>query len=403
MKVETLPIDKVIPYYRNPRKNEHAVDKVASSIREFGFRQPIVVDPEYTIIAGHTRYLAAQKLGLAEVPIHRAEGLTKAQIKAYRIADNRVGQEATWDNELLNLELVDLQDLDFDLNLTGFNPEELDALLNIEEIAAQGDEDAVPDVPVEPRAKRGDVWILGSHRVMCGDSANVDDVDKLMDGRLVNLVFTDPPYNFAGEIKDIGLSDIRKSYKNLEQAEWDKDFKVEPFLNAMLPFLAKGASVFACTSQYLFGDIFNWMRASLDYANYCVWCKPNPMPSLTKRRFTWATELVCYGTKDGHTFNFPKEGHALSYLLETSPSHTTEHPTEKPVKVPEHFILLTSKKNDLVLDLFGGSGSALIACEKNQRVCYTLELDAKYVDVIVKRWQEYTGKRAVLESTGEEF
>ena len=402
MDITTVKIETVIPYARNPRKNEAAIDKVAASIKEFGFRSPIIVDKEMVIIAGHTRLAASQKLGLQYVPVHIATGLTPAQVKAYRLADNRTAQDAEWDNDLLKLELEDLQDFNFDLDLTGFSDVELNALLNPVDLGTAMEEDEGAGVlPSDPVAKEGDIWILGTHRLMCGNSEEPTALGKLMNNKKADLVFTDPPYNLAGESNKFSSSNLRKSYKNLEESEWDRNFKVEPFLNASLAFLTDNASVFVCTSHHLFGDIIKWMREALSYANYCVWCKPNPMPSLHKRRFTWATELICYGTREGHTFNFPAEGHALNYLVETSPSHTTPHPTEKPLVVPAHYIYLTSKPNDNVLDLFGGSGTTLIACEKLKRNCFMMELSPAYCDVIIERFQKLTNQKACLESTGE--
>lgn len=402
MKIELAPIGQLVLYASNPRNNEKAVDKVAASIQEFGFRQPIVIDEKFTIIAGHTRYLAAQKLGLKEVPVHVADGLTAAQVKAYRLADNRVAQEATWDDSLLAAELEGLKELEFDLNLTGFNPDELDKLLHVEQILGNMDEDAVPDLPLEPRSKPGDLWILGEHRVLCGDASIFDSVDKLMDGNKADMVFTDPPYNLASE-NTLTSADIRKGYADLKSSGWDKNFVIDDALNNLLLSLNKDVSVYICTAHHLAGSIWEWYKTWASHYGFCVWHKTNPMPSLYKRHWISACELICYGTSNKHTFNYPTEGHAENVWSFNAGKHDTGHPTQKPVQLSEHAILHSSKPRDLVLDLFGGSGSTLIACEKNKRVCYTMELDPKYVDVIVKRWQDFTGKKAALESTGEIF
>jgi len=402
MKIEMLQLDKIIPYERNPRNNSGAVDKVASSIREYGFRQPIVVDPELTIIAGHTRYLAAKKLGLEQVPVHVAEGLTKAQIKAYRLADNRVAQEATWDNELLGLELIDLQSDDFDLNLTGFNSDELDSLLNIDQLDPEGDEDSIPELPEEPRSKLWDIWLLGEHRVMCGDSSYIDAVEALMAGKKADMVFTDPPYNLAGE-NELTASKMRESYADLKNSKWDKHFNISDSLNNILLSINDNASVYICTSHHLAGQIWEWYETWSSHFGFCVWHKTNPMPSMYKRHWISACELICYGTQDKHVFNYPAQGHAENVWVFSSGEHDTGHPTQKPVEVVQHAILHSSNKSNLVLDLFGGSGATLIACEKNNRKAYLMEISPRYVDVIVKRWQEFTGKAAVLEQTGEIF
>lgn len=399
--VENIEINKLIPYARNPRKNEGAVAKVAASIQEFGFRNPILVEPNMTIIAGHTRYLAAQKIGLSEVPVIIVDGLTKAQIKAFRIADNRVAQEAEWDNELLGLELQDLQELDFDLNLTGFNPDELEQMLHVEQLDPQADEDDVPEAPTEPKTKKGDVWILGSHRLMCGDSAIITDIDKLMDGQKANMIFTDPPYNLASE-NDLVASTVSKSIKQLKESKWDKDFNIDEVLNALFNFMQDTVTVYICSSHHLAPNIWIWMKEWASHYSWCVWSKPNPMPSLMKRHWTWNAELICYATRGKHIFNFPKEGHALS-IWEFTKEENDLHPTQKPVKIPEHAILHSSKTNQLILDLFGGSGSTLIACEKNNRKCHMMEINPRFCDVIIERWQKYTGKRAINGETGEEF
>jgi len=405
VKLKNRPVATLIPYANNARTHdEKQIKQIASSIKEFGFNNPVLIDVDDGIIAGHGRVQAAALLGLKEIPTITLPHLSEAQKKAYILADNRMALDAGWDAELLKLELTNLDDLGFDLGLTGFDHDEISEFLK-EELDPQSDEDAVPELPIEPVSKIGDVWLLGDHRVMCGDSSSIDAVEKLMDGQKADMVFTDPPYNIAEKGKNVA-SNVKdgKAYNVLKDSKWDYGFEPEPFLNNLLPTTKEGATVFVCTSHFLFGSIQKWMETNFEYDNYCVWCKPNPMPSLTKRRFTWATELICYGTRGkGFVFNFPETGHCLNYNIENSPSHTTPHPTEKPVSLPQKYIELTSKQEDIVLDLFGGSGSTLIACEKIGRNARLMEFDPKYIDVIVTRWQEYTGKSAILEGTNKTY
>lgn len=405
LKVEMWPIERCIPYCRNPRKNDEQVDRMASAIKEFGFRIPIVAKSDGSLVDGHLRLKAAQKLGLKEVPVALADELTEAQVKAFRILANKSANWAEWEPDLLKLELQELQELDFDLELTGFELPELEDILG--EGAGGGtegqtDPDAVPEAQEEPVSRLGDVWLLGRHRLMCGDSTDAGSVAMLMAGEKADMVFTDPPYNVAGESKNFAVS-VSKAYENLSEAEWDKGFDIHPALERIGENLASDASVYVCTSHFLAPDIWAWMKGWADFHGYCVWSKPNPMPSLAKRHWTWNTELVCYATKGKHVFNFPDEGHALSTWTINKQNGDSGHPTEKPVAVPEHAILHSSAEGQTVLDLFGGSGSTLIACEKTGRVCRMMELAPRYVDVIVRRWQDFTGQEATLEDGGRTF
>lgn len=405
LKIEYWPIDRLVFYARNPRKNEHAVPKMASLIKEFGFKVPVVARSDGSVVDGHLRLMAARHLGMETVPVVLADEWTEAQVKAFRIAVNKSAELAEWDTSLLALEIEDLKDLDFDLELTGFELPELEDILG--EGAGGGtegqtDPDAVPEAQEEPVSRLGDVWILGRHRLMCGDSTDAGSVALLMNGEKADMVFTDPPYNVAGESKNFAVS-VSKAYENLSEAEWDKGFDIHPALDRIGENLASDASVYVCTSHFLAPDIWAWMKGWADFHCYCVWSKPNPMPSLAKRHWTWNTELVCYATKGKHVFNFPEEGHALSTWTINKQNGDSGHPTEKPVAVPEHAILHSSAEGQTVLDLFGGSGSTLIACEKTGRVCRMMELAPRYVDVIVRRWQEFTGHEATLEEDGRTF
>ena len=401
---KTVPVAELIPYARNSRTHSpQQVDKIAASIREFGFLNPIIVDGQNGIVAGHGRVMAAQKLGLASLPVIEAAHLTEAQKRAYVIADNRLALDAGWDNDMLKIELQDLDAEGFDLSLTGFNPDEIGNFL-ADPTEGLTDEDAVPEVPAVPVTVEGDVWVLGRHRLMCGDSTSIDAVERLMDGRKADMVFTDPPYNIGSENKGVAAS-VSKAHKDLMAADWDKDFQIEAPLNCALAVMAKDCAVYVCTSHHLAGRIWSWMKEWADLHGYCVWSKPDPMPSLMKRHWTWDTELIPYATRGKHVFNAENGQHSPSTwrINKQQGAEKTGHPTQKPVAVPQHAIEKSSRNNQIVLDLFGGSGSTLIACEKTARDCRMMELDPKYCDVIIKRWQDFTGLEATLEGSGETF
>lgn len=375
------------PYEKNPRKNEEAVKYVAESIREFGFKVPIVIDDDHVIVAGHTRWKAAKKLGITECPCIVASDLTEEQIKAFRLADNKVAEKAEWDFDLLAIELDDIVDLD--MEVFGFED------ITVDEDPEVVEDDFETELPEEPNAKIGDIYQLGRHRLMCGDSTSITDVDALMDGMKAHMVFTDPPYNIASDSKNFA-ADVSKAMDTLAKSEWDQNFVIEEALDCILPHLNEDVTVYVCTSHFLANDIWEWMKQWASHYSYCIWSKPNPMPSLAKRHWTWNSEIVCYATRGKHTFNFPEEGHALSVWTIPKKNGTTGHPTEKPIAVPQMAIEHSSRKGDIVMDLFGGSGSTLMACEQLERTCCVMELDPKYVDVIIARWEQFTGEKAVL-------
>jgi len=384
MDIQTVGIDQVIPYAKNPRKNDAAVDKVAGSLKEFGWRQPIVVDAEMVVIAGHTRLAAARKLKLDQVPIHIATDLTANQIKAYRIADNRVSQEAKWDDDLLALELADLDLENYDLSKTGFNDDELAALMA--EAITEGlvDEDQVPPEPETPVTVLGDIWQLGRHRVMCGDSTSIDAVDELMESQHPDMVFTDPPYNIDYQ----GVKDKRDKIKNDKMP--DADFV--DFLTASL--LSCETMYVCCSWQYahLFKDAME--KIARKPKAMIVWDKINPAQNLDK--YYKQHELIFYyGDFGGHKT-------LRGDVWKLKRQKNTMHPTMKPVELIEIALQDNVGKN-LIYDAFGGSGSTLIACEKTNRQARLMELDPKYVDVIVKRWQDFTGLIAIHEKTGKTF
>lgn len=410
MEIQTVGIDEVIPYAKNPRKNDAAVDKVAGSLKEFGWRQPIVVDAEMVVIAGHTRLAASRKLGLKEVPIHIATDLTANQIKAYRIADNRVSQEAKWDDDLLALELADLDLENYDLSKTGFNDDELAALMA--EAITEGlvDEDQVPPEPETPVTVLGDIWQLGRHRVMCGDSTSIDAVDRLMETRPADMVFTDPPYGMSyGGGRAKGEHALNKKGGVLIKSHGmiiGDDFQGDDLINLVRQAISaayasskSGAAYYICFTWRTYSEFeAAIVDAGLKIANCIVWDKKSI--GLGQSNYRPQHEFIFYVKGDGW-----QGDKSQSDIWKMSRGATGEyvHPTQKPVELIEKALANSSKSGDTILDVFGGSGSTLIACEKTNRQARLMELDPKYVDVIVKRWQDFTGLIAINEKTGKTF
>ena len=384
-------VDKLIPYAKNARTHsDEQVAQIAGSIKEFGFNNPILVDKDNSVIAGHGRLMAARKLGMDKVPVVELQHLTESQRKAYVLADNRIALNSGWDTSMLSLELQDLKD-DIDLFLLGFDPDELDALLNpIEETEGLTDEDAVPDVPDEPKTKLGDIYILGNHRLMCGDSTSIDDAEKLMDGLLADLVFTDPPYKI--QTKGGTKSDVSKALQKQGNAiEFIADFNPTDFLNTLPIFFNSTMNAYVFCNKELLPDYLVWARDAGYSFNVLVWKKPNAIPIGDSHRPD--IEYLLLFRKNAIWNNGLSSIVNYSRLIE-SPRETGLHPTMKPVGIITNQLLISSHDGSLVVDTFLGSGSTLIAAEKTGRVCYGMELDPKYVDVIIKRWEDYTGKTA---------
>lgn len=396
--IEVLPIGTIIPYARNPRRNEHAVAKVAGSIKEFGFRQPIVVDKEMVIIVGHTRLLAAQQLGFTHVPVHIAENLSPSQIKAYRIADNRTNEEAEWDEEMLAIELGDLKDADFDLDLTGFDPDELEELLAGDGTEGLTDDDEVPDLQAEAISKHGDVWLCGNHRLLCGDSTVATDVEKAMGGSLADMVFTDPPYNVNYASPNAALS-AKKNIKNDNLGDGFYQFLYDAMVN-LLTF-TKGAIYISMSSSELHTLQKAFKDAGGHWSTFIMWAK-NTF-SLGRSDYQRQYEPILYGWKEGNKHFWCGARDQSDVWFFNKPRTNDLHPTMKPVELVQRAIENSSKTRDIILDLFGGSGTTMIAAEKTNRTAVLLELDPLYCDVIVRRWQAFTGRKATLESTGEPF
>lgn len=404
--IEKISIDKLIPYANNARTHsDEQVAQIAASIREFGFNNPVLIAEDDTIIAGHGRVMAARKLNLSEVPCLRLSHLTETQRKAYILADNKLALNAGWENNLLSLELTELADSGFDITLTGFTQEEMDALKPIEVTEGLTDEDATPEVPEEPVTRLGDVWLLGKHRLMCGDSTSIEQAEKLMDGVKVDMVFTDPPYNVAyegrgeknklGKIKNDDMSD--ESFEQFCRdvfATYHAVMKPLACIYVCHPDSQTGPKL---AFEKTFGELFK-------KSSTLIWVKQSA--GMGWQDYRAQHEPILYGWKEGGSgkhFYCGDRSKTTVWKIGRDAQASYVHPTQKPVALPEEAIKNSSKGEDVVLDLFGGSGSTLIACEKTGRINRSMELDPKYCDVIVKRWQDFTGKKATLESDGREF
>ena len=398
-----LPTAQLIPYARNSRTHSpEQIGQIAASITEWGFTNPILIDAENNIIAGHGRLLAAQKLGLAEVPCIVADGWTEAQKKAYVIADNKLALNAGWDTNLLGLELAELDGLGFDASLLGFSAAELAALSPIK---ADGltNEDAVPETPSEPITVLGDVWLLGNHRLMCGDSTSIDAVEKLMDGQKADMVFTDPPYGVSaggGRSQTVKQKNIRAIENDELRGAALKQFIADAL--GVVPLKLCG-SFYVCYDQKTQHEFTGVLREiGWKQRNTIIWNKNNFGLSGHKG-YRPKFELIAFG-HTGESYEWHGDNSQADVWDIARPSERPgNHPTPKPVNLVERAVANSSKKNDIVVDVFGGSGSTLIACEKTSRHARLMELDPKYCDVIIKRWQDFTGKKAIHAETGKEF
>ena len=377
MQIIDVEVSKLIPYAKNSRTHSDAqVAQIAASIKEFGWTNPILIDGENGIIAGHGRLMAARKLKYEKVPVIELKGMTPSQKKAYIIADNQLAMNSGWDTGLLSIELSELKDEDFDLSLLGFDDKELDKLLQPEVTEGLTDEDAVPDAPEEPKTKLGDIYILGNHRLMCGDSTSIDAVEKLMDGNQVDLVFTDPPYNVAFN----GRSGKHDVIKNDDLSDGDFASFIDDVCQTIKAVNPKAYYIW-CNWKF-----YGILQEKLDYKTCIVWAK-NVFGM--GQGYRHQHEFCLF---NGQVDEWIKNE---SDLWEIKKDHNYVHPTQKPVALSvrafgNHIKYLN------ILDLFGGSGSTLIGAEQTGRKAFVMELDPKYCDVIVKRWEDFTGKKAVL-------
>jgi DNA modification methylase len=391
MQIKEIEVSKLIPYANNSRTHDDAqVAQLAASIKEFGFRNPILVDG-MGIIAGHGRLMAARKLGLEKVPTIDCSDMTETQKKAYIIADNKLALNSGWDTNLLSLELEQLDADGFNLELLGFDTKELDELLAPEVVEGLTDEDAVPDVPDEPKTKLGDIYILGNHRLMCGDSCSITDMKKLVNDRQVDMWLTDPPYNVAyeGKTKD-ALTIQNDSMSN----DGFRQFLRDAYVTA--DTVMKSGAVFYI--WHADSEGYNFRGAAHDAGwkvRQCLIWKKSTMV-MGRQDYHWKHEPCLYGWKEGAGHLWATDRKQTTILEFDKPSRNGEHPTMKPVALFEYQMLNNTKGGDIILDSFGGSGTTMLAAEKNGRHAYVMELDPKYCDVIVKRWEDFTGKQAIL-------
>jgi DNA modification methylase len=385
MKIEKVKLEKLIPYARNSRTHsDQQVAQVAASIREFGFTNPVLIDSEDGIIAGHGRIMAARKLEMTEVPCIRLGHLTETQKRAYIIADNKLALNSGWDDEMLGLELADLREADFDLDLIGFDAGEIEAALNPVEVTdGLTDPDEVPEPPVDPVTVLGDVWLLGNHRLMCGDSTSIDAVEKLMDGKKADFAIADPPYNVGYE------------YNSVEDNKSDKEYSdfCMSYTNNALIFSA----VIAITPGKSNEKHYNRRQ---DYKEYLTWFKKFGLSRGSFYKAMVTEPILLIGDKPKNKF-YPTD--CLEYMTEREPGLRKLHTCPKPVSLWIAIIEPMTDIKSVVLEMFGGSGTTIIACEKTNRHARLMELDPKYCDVIVERWQDFTGKKAIHEASGKTF
>jgi DNA modification methylase len=404
-KIEKREIEKLIPYARNSRTHSDAqVAQIAASIKEWGWTMPILIDEDGGIIAGHGRVLAARSLGHESVPVVVAKGWSDAKKRAYVIADNKLSLNAGWDDEMLKLELKDLQAMDYEMDLIGFSAEDLETILNeVETTEGLTDEDAVPEVPEEPKTKLGDIYQLGRHRLMCGDSTSIDAVEKLMDGQFADIVITDPPYGVSYADKNKSLNAVNKGNRIQTEIKNDHlqgedltDFFFEAF-SSMFIAMKPGSPFYVFAPQggeQMMMMMMMMQKSGLPVRHELIWVKNNHV--LGRADYHYKHEPVLYGWKDGAGHPWYGDRNKFSIWNINKPTQSKLHPTMKPIELIEIPMLNSSKGQDIVLDLFGGSGSTMIAAEKQGRCARLMELDPKYCDVIVKRWEDFTGKKAEL-------
>ena len=382
---EDVEIEKLKPYKNNARTHsDEQIEKIAKSMKEFGFINPVLVDGDLNVIAGHGRILGAKKLGMKEVPCLFIENLTEEQKRAYIIADNRLAEDAGWDKELLKIELEDLKNMNFDITLTGFELEDFDFSMDETKVI---EDEFDENVPEEPTSKKGEIYKLGKHFLMCGDSTDINDVEKLMNGVKADMLLTDPPYNVDYE----GGTGLTIQNDNMDD-ETFREFLRVSFFNAN-SVMKEGAVFYIWHAD---SEGYNFRGACHDIGwkvRQClIWCKNTLV--MGRQDYHWKHEPCLYGWKEGASHLWASDRKQTTVLEFDRPSVSKEHPTMKPVGLFDYLIKNNKKKDDIVLDLFAGSGTSIIACEQNGRIAYSMELDPKYVDVIISRWEKLTGQQA---------
>ena len=384
---QLVDINKLVPYANNARThNKEQILKLRSSLREFGFVNPVIIDREYNVLAGHGRIMAAKEEGIAEVPCVYADHLTEAQKKAYILADNRMALDAGWDEELLSVEMQELQDLGFDLSMTGFDEKELTDLLGVDTDGDAKEDDFDLSVALEKAAfvRRGDVWTVGRHKLMCGDATSAEDVSALMGDTKANLILTDPPYGVSFKSAS-GLTIQNDSMKNEEFYT----FLLASFQN-MVTHLEKGGSAYVFHADT---EGLNFRKAFIDagfhLAGCCIWVKDSLV--LGRSDYQWQHEPVLYGFMQNGKHHWYSDRKQTTIWHFDKPKRNANHPTSKPLDLLGYPIGNSTQENGVVMDTFGGSGSTLMACEQMNRICYTMELDEKYASVILRRYVEDTG------------
>ncbi len=397
--VEIRSVDALIPFAKNSRTHsEEQVGQIAASIKEWGWTTPILVDESNGVIAGHGRLLAARKLGMASVPVIVAGGWSDHQKRAYVIADNKLALNAGWDEKLLALELGELKDGGFGIDLIGFDIDDLGDLLEPEAVSGLVDDDKAPEVGAVAVSQPGDIWVMGNHRLMCGDSTSITDVERLMDGYKADLIITDPPYNVAYEG---GTAEKLTIQNDSMSADAFYQFLLAAY-GAMFAVSKDGAGLYVFHAD---SEGMNFRKAMVEagfkLAQCCVWVKQQFV--MGRQDYHWQHEPVLYGWKPTGAHRWYTDRKQSTVWNFDRPQRNDVHPTMKPVALIEYPLCNSSRGGDVVLDLFGGSGSTLIACEKNSRSARLMELDPKYCDVIIKRWQEFSGGTATLVETGRAF
>lgn len=393
IKIVYKKVEELKEYENNPRDNGPAIEAVCKSIEKFGFKNPCIIDSNNVLVCGHTRVKCAKKLGLTEVPCIIADDLTEEQIKAFRLADNKSAELAIWDEELLAVELEGICDID----MGDFGFEDFSLACDVEDIV----EDEIPELPEEPKSERGDVYILGRHRLMCGSSTDSRDVEKLMNGKLADMVFTDPPYN----VDYVGKTKKELKIKNDKMGDEQFYKFLVDFAENMKNSLKKGGAYYICYAQSHTTEFANAINdTELELRQVLIWVKNTLV--MGRQDYQWKHEPILYGWRPGASHQFyggrnkttVEESEPTDIIRCDRPSRSELHPTSKPVKLVSRFIDNSSLEGQIVADFFGGGGSTLIGCEHLNRICYIMELDPIYVDTIIKRWEDLTGQKAIKEA-----